>query len=105
MTVPARKQATRIARPVKVLVPLIQDELVAGDRAGLEHYRVAGEMLLEAREQVAWRPCYKGTGRQVRPCGGRSLPPWLPPRCCSTSHHRRPTCAVIARHWSGPTPA
>lgn len=42
-----------IARPLKVLVPLIQDELSAGNRAGLEHYRQAGELLLEAREQVA----------------------------------------------------
>jgi hypothetical protein len=35
------------------LVPLIQKELSAGNHAGLEHYRQAGEMLLEAREQVA----------------------------------------------------
>jgi hypothetical protein len=36
-----------------VLVPLIQNELTAGNRAGLDHYRRAGDMLLEAREQVA----------------------------------------------------
>jgi hypothetical protein len=36
-----------------VLVPLIQGELSAGNSAGIEHYRRAGEMLLEAREQVA----------------------------------------------------
>ena len=35
----------RVARPLKVLVPLIKNELVAGDAAGLEHYRQAGEML------------------------------------------------------------
>lgn len=43
----------RVARPLPVLVPLIQSELTAGNRAGVEHYRRAGEMLLEAREQVA----------------------------------------------------
>ena len=48
-----RSSNQSIARPLKVLVPLIQEELTAGDSAGLEHYRQAGEMLLEAREQVA----------------------------------------------------
>ena len=41
-----------IARPLKVLVPLIRDEVQAGDEAGLEHYRRAGELLIEAKEQV-----------------------------------------------------
>ena len=49
----ARVQHKSIARPLPVLVPLIQSELSAGNRAGIEHYRRAGEMLLEAREQVA----------------------------------------------------
>jgi len=48
----ATKKRIAVARPLKVLVPLIQQELTDGDRAGLEHYRQAGEMLLEAREQV-----------------------------------------------------
>jgi hypothetical protein len=52
------KLATRgggeIARPLRVLVPLIKDELAAGDAAGLEHYRRAGEMLLEAKEQIPY---------------------------------------------------
>ena len=43
---------TSLTRPLKVLVPLIKDELEAADAAGLEHYRKAGEMLLEAKEQV-----------------------------------------------------
>lgn len=51
----AKKVTAHVARPLKVLVPLIQTELADGDRAGLEHYRQAGEMLLEAREQVASR--------------------------------------------------
>jgi len=42
-----------MARPVKVLVPLIRRQLTDADTAGLEHYRRAGEMLLEARDQVA----------------------------------------------------
>jgi len=42
-----------IARPLKVLVPMIKDEIAAGDEAGLEHYRRAGKMLIEAKEQVA----------------------------------------------------
>ena len=49
----AVKAKSQIARPLPVLVPLIQEELAAGDRAGMEHYRHAGEMLLEARDQVA----------------------------------------------------
>ena len=42
-----------VARPIKTLTPLIQHELTAADAAGLEHYRRAGALLLEAREQVA----------------------------------------------------
>jgi hypothetical protein len=45
---------TQVSRPLKVLVPLIKDELVAGNDAGLEHYRRAGEMLVEAKEQVPY---------------------------------------------------
>ena len=43
---------TALARPLKTLVPLIKEELEAGDAAGIEHYRRAGEMLIEAKEQV-----------------------------------------------------
>jgi hypothetical protein len=53
MTTVAIKGERHVARPLRVLVPLIQEELHAGDTAGLEHYRRAGEMLLEARAQVA----------------------------------------------------
>lgn len=42
-----------IARPLKTLAPLIKQELEAGDQAGLEHYRRAGAMLNEAKEQLA----------------------------------------------------
>jgi hypothetical protein len=43
---------TQVARPLKVLVPLIQSELQQGNDAGREHYRQVGEMLLEAKDQV-----------------------------------------------------
>jgi hypothetical protein len=58
MNVVAR-QSRQVARPLKVLVPLIQEELVAGNEAGLEHYRRAGVMLVEAKDQVShggWGP-------------------------------------------------
>lgn len=48
---------TQVARPLKVLVPMIQSELQQGNSAGHEHYRRAGEMLIEARDQLgrgAW---------------------------------------------------
>jgi uncharacterized Zn finger protein (UPF0148 family) len=41
-----------IARPLKILVPMIQGELAAGNSAAHDHYRHAGEMLIEARQQV-----------------------------------------------------
>jgi hypothetical protein len=44
----------KVARPLKILVPLIKDELTAADEAGLDHYRKAGQMLVEAKEQVAY---------------------------------------------------
>jgi hypothetical protein len=47
---------TKIARPIKILVPLIQEELIAGTEAGMEHYIKAGRMLNEAKDsgQVPW---------------------------------------------------
>jgi hypothetical protein len=38
-----------VARPLKVLVPLIKTELKAGNRAGVIHYMRAGQMLCEAK--------------------------------------------------------
>jgi hypothetical protein len=57
IAVAARK--TQIARPLKVLIPMIQSELQQGDSAGRDHYRRAGDMLIEAKDQVA----YGGWGR------------------------------------------
>ena len=54
MNVAVVRKTQQVARPLKVLVPLIQAELSAANDAGLEHYRRAGEMLVEAKEQVAY---------------------------------------------------
>lgn len=54
----AVREKAEIARPLPVLVPLIKRELEDGYNAGMEHYRRAGEMLLEAKGQVPhgeWR--------------------------------------------------
>jgi Protein of unknown function (DUF3102) len=51
----ARASKTRaIARPLKILVPLIKADLEHGDRAGMEYYADAGDKLIEAKEQVAY---------------------------------------------------
>lgn len=55
----AIRESAEVARPVRVLVPLIKHELELANAAGLEHYRRAGELLLEAKDQVArgeWAP-------------------------------------------------
>lgn len=53
----AIKESREVARPLKVLVPLIKEELEAGRQAstnaGLPYYRRVGTMLLEARPQVS----------------------------------------------------
>jgi len=43
-------RSTQVARPLKVLVPLIQDELIAGNEAGMEHYIKAGRLLNEVKD-------------------------------------------------------
>ena len=57
---------TKVARPIPTLVPLIREEIDAGNeernKAGLEHYQRAGELLLEAKDQVDrgdWGPWLK----------------------------------------------
>jgi hypothetical protein len=51
-SVAMQSENRKIARPLKVLIPLIQGELQRGNTAGREHYRRAGEMLIEAKEQA-----------------------------------------------------
>jgi hypothetical protein len=53
----AKKQGDdKIARPLNVLVPLIQADLkhgsAAAEEAGLPYYRAAGEKMLEAKPQI-----------------------------------------------------
>ncbi len=52
----AKSESGRIARPLKVLVPLIQDDLKNGkeaaERAGMPYYQAAGEKLIEAKAQL-----------------------------------------------------
>jgi hypothetical protein len=48
-----QSEGRNIGRPLKVLIPMIQSELQQGNSAGQEHYRRAGEMLIEAKDQVS----------------------------------------------------
>lgn len=47
----------QVVRPLKVLVPLIKEDLVQGreaaEQAGLPYYRAAGEKMIEAKPQVS----------------------------------------------------
>jgi hypothetical protein len=59
MAAPAVISERKVARPLKILIPMIQSELQQGNSAGHEHYRRAGDMLIEAKDQVG----YGGWGR------------------------------------------
>jgi hypothetical protein len=52
----ATKSDDAVARPLRVLVPLIKEDLILGrtaaERAGMPHYIDAGEKLLEAKPQM-----------------------------------------------------
>lgn len=53
MTAVAKAGTTQaIARPLKVLVPLIQQDIEEGRRAGIPFYKAAGEKLIEAKTQI-----------------------------------------------------
>ena len=49
-----QSEGRKVARPLKVLIPMIQSELQQGNAAGQEHYRIAGQMLIEAQDQVGY---------------------------------------------------
>jgi Protein of unknown function (DUF3102) len=49
-----QSEGRKVARPLKILIPMIQSELQQGNSAGHEHYTRAGEMLIEAKGQVAY---------------------------------------------------
>ena len=42
----------QIARPLRVLVPLIKDDLEHAEKAGMPYYRAAGEKMIEAKAQM-----------------------------------------------------
>lgn len=50
----AKREHTKLARPLKVLIPLIQADIEQGDRAGMQYYADAGDKLIEAKEQVSY---------------------------------------------------
>ncbi len=52
-TAVVKREHTKIARPLKVLIPLIQADIERGDRAGMQYYADAGDKLIEAKEQVS----------------------------------------------------
>lgn len=54
MTNLAKRTESPISRPLKVLIPLIQSELQKGKAAGQDYYRIAGDMLIEAKSQLAY---------------------------------------------------
>lgn len=47
------KEEHKVARPLKVLVPLIKQDIQAAQNAGMPYYRAAGEKLIEAKSQLA----------------------------------------------------
>jgi hypothetical protein len=55
-TITIREQGP-VARPLKMLIPLIQEDLEqarqASERAGMPYYKAAGEKMLEAKPQLA----------------------------------------------------
>ena len=64
---------TAVARPLPVLVPLIQRELEEGYSAGVEHYRAAGEMLVEANSQLKRGEFEPWIKRNFKNADGKSL--------------------------------
>lgn len=62
-----------LTRPLRVLVPLIQAEIKAGDEAGIEHYRAAGEMLIEAKDQVAHGEWTEWVEKNFKNAEGKNL--------------------------------
>jgi hypothetical protein len=62
-----------VARPLKILVPLIREEIELGYKAGIEHYRRAGEMLNEAKEQIPHGEWMAWVRRNFKDSSGNAL--------------------------------
>jgi Protein of unknown function (DUF3102) len=54
MATTVAKKHHQIARPLKVLIPMIQGEIQMGNEAGYSHYVKAGELLIEAKDQIPY---------------------------------------------------
>lgn len=50
MTTPALKEGTKVTRPLRAYVPLIQEQLDLAEKAGMPFYDTAGKLLREVRE-------------------------------------------------------
>jgi hypothetical protein len=50
MTALAKQESREVARPLKTLEKLIKEDIEAGEQAGMDYYRSAGEKLNEAQE-------------------------------------------------------
>jgi len=51
----ARRPPTNaIVRPLKILIPLIREDVENGQRAGMQYYADAGDKLIEAKSQVGF---------------------------------------------------
>jgi Ulp1 family protease len=42
----------QVTRPIKILIPLIKEDLQQAESAGVPYYRAAGEKLIEAKSQL-----------------------------------------------------
>jgi hypothetical protein len=71
----ATKSNEAVARPLRELIPLIQEDLQkahdAADRAGEPYYRAAGEKLLEAKAQLPHGEFREWTRRHFKVSDGR----------------------------------
>jgi hypothetical protein len=64
---------TQVSRPLKVLVPLIQEELIAGGEAGMGHYIKAGTMLNEVRRSHHWQRESETRNTRRNPTNGQRV--------------------------------
>jgi len=70
MTALQTAESHEVARPLKVLTPLIKSDVENGDKAGMTHFIHAGEKLIEAKDghfanavTAFWRYAEKTTGK------------------------------------------
>jgi hypothetical protein len=49
--VATEQQSTDVAKPLRSYIPLIQEQIDLGDKAGVEFYAAAGSLLIDVREE------------------------------------------------------